>query len=393
MAAIPRLREYRGPAVLSYGFRPFYLLGSLFAGLGILIWLPVFAGTLELSSHFIGRDWHVHEMLYGYLAAIITGYLMTALPNWTGKLPAQGGPLLVLLFAWLAGRVAVALSAHIGWLAALVIDNAFILLVALAAGREIVAGKNWQNLKVVVALAVLFAGNLIFHIEAHTQGVADVGMRIGIAVVIGLIMLIGGRIIPSFTRNWLARQKPGPMPATIGPLDTANTAFAIAVLCLWVAVPYGPIPAAALLAAGVLQVVRLVRWVGYRTWGNPLVLIMHLAYAFVPAGFVLVGLSAFGTVPPTAGLHAWTAGAMGAMTLAVMSRTSLGLTGRPRVASVSTQILYALVIFGALARVWSAVDVSSGTALLHAAGGAWAAAFLGFAVVYWPVLTGPRPGR
>ena len=132
MAPIPRLRDYTGPALLSYGFRPFFLFGSLYAGLAILAWLPMFYGELELSTAFAPRDWHVHEMLYGYLPAVITGFLLTAVPNWTGRMPLQGRPLLVLVLAWAAGRVAVTTSAWIGWEAAAVIDSAFLLLVAAA---------------------------------------------------------------------------------------------------------------------------------------------------------------------------------------------------------------------------------------------------------------------
>ncbi len=388
--AIPRLRDYHGPALLSYGFRPFFLFGSLYAGLAILAWLPAFYGELELSTAFAPRDWHIHEMLYGYLAAVITGFLLTAVPNWTGRLPIQGPPLLVLVVVWLAGRLVIAVSASTGWVFAAVVDSSFLLLVGLATAREILAGKNWRNLKVLLILTVLFAGNAAFHLEAGLQGHAEYGARIGIAASIALIMLIGGRIVPSFTRNWLVRENPGRLPAPFGSFDVAAMLLSAAALLTWVVEPLGWWTGAALMAAGFLQAARLARWAGDRTSRDRLVLVLHVAYAFVPIGFVLVGLAAFSLVPASAGVHAWTGGAIGLMTLAVMSRASLGHTGRALVASMPTQIVYALALVAAVARVCAGVHPEWSQALLPAAGIAWAAAFLGFAMIYWNVLTRPR---
>jgi len=225
-----RLRRYDGPAILSYGFRPFFLLGSIYSGLAILVWLPVFRGELELASALTPRDWHVHEMLYGYLPAVITGFLLTAVPNWTGRLPLRGRPLLALVLIWLAGRIAVTVSAWTGWAAAAVVDAAFLLAVGMAVAREIIAGRNWRNLKVLTVLLVLFAGNVTFHFEAHVNGSADVGARVGIAGTVVLIMVIGGRIVPSFTRNWLARENPGRLPASFGRFDVVSVLLAGAAL-------------------------------------------------------------------------------------------------------------------------------------------------------------------
>ena len=183
MSPVPRLKDYRGPALLSYGFRPFFLLGAVFAGLAILAWLPMFSGELTLSTAFGPIDWHVHEMLYGYVPAVVTGFLLTAIPNWTGRLPIQGVPLLTLVAVWLAGRVAVTFSAEIGWLPAAIVDVAFLALVVAAAAREIVAGKNWRNLRVVGLVTLLLAGNVAFHLEAHINGGDEYGARIGIAAV------------------------------------------------------------------------------------------------------------------------------------------------------------------------------------------------------------------
>jgi uncharacterized protein involved in response to NO len=393
MAPIPRLRDYTGPALLSYGFRPFFLFGSLYAGLAILAWLPIFFGELELPTAFAPRDWHIHEMLYGFLPAVVTGFLLTAIPNWTGRLPLQGRPLLVLVVAWALGRLAVTTSALIGWLPAALIDLSFLVLVAAAAAREILSGKNWRNLKVLVVVGLLLAGNTVFHAEAHLQGSADYGMRIGIAATILLVMLIGGRIVPSFTRNWLARENPGRMPAPFGRFDIAAMICAGISLAAWIAVPESAATGAALIASGILQAIRLARWAGGRTWRDRLVLILHVAYAFVPLGFVLVGLASLGLLPSAAGVHAWTGGAIGTMTLAVMSRASLGHTGRALVATAAVQALYALVVLSALTRVCAAVHPEWSAGLLPLSGLAWTAAFLGFGIAYWNVFTKARVGR
>ena len=386
MNAIPRLKPHAGPALLSYGFRPFFLLGPLYAGLAILAWLPVFYGELSLATTFSPRDWHVHELLFGYVPAVVAGFLLTAIPNWTGRLPLQGGPLLGLVAAWLAGRFAVTLSAQIGWLAAAVVDCAFLVMMAAAVAREIAAGKNRRNLKIVALLGLLAIGNLAFHLEAHFEGIALHATRLGIATVIMLIMVVGGRIVPSFTRNWLMRRGPGRLPAPFGRFDLTCLALSGAGLVLWIFEPQGMPVGAALVAAAALNVVRLGRWAGDRTFADRLVLILHVGYAFVPLGFLLVGLSAFDIVAPSAGIHAWTAGAIGIMTLAVMSRASLGHTGRPLVASAALQAVYAAVLIAALARVCAALHPAWHGPLLHVAAFAWAAAFLGFAALYTPLL-------
>ncbi len=390
MAPIPRLRDYKGPALLSYGFRPFFLFGSLYAGLAIIAWLPLFYGKLELSTAFAPRDWHIHEMLYGYLPAVITGFLLTAVPNWTGRMPLQGRPLLVLVLTWVAGRVAVTTSTWIGWEAAAVVDNAFLLLVAAAMSREIVKGRNWRNIRVLITLGVLTAGNIVFHVESHVLGVADYGVRFGIAATMMLIMLVGGRIIPSFTRNWLVRENPGRLPASFGTFDVVSVAAAGTALLAWIVAPVWQVTGAALIAAGVLQAVRLARWAGERTWQNRLVLILHIGYAFVPLGFVLSGLASLELLSTGAGIHAWTGGAIGIMTLAVMSRASLGHTGRALAATAAVQAIYLLLVVAALARICASIHPAWSGTLLHIAGGAWAAAFVGFALAYWTVFTRPR---
>ncbi|MCF2524661.1 NnrS family protein [Bradyrhizobium sp. G127] len=383
---VPRLRRYQGPAVLSYGFRPFFLLGAAYAGLAILAWLPMFLGELTLRTAFVPRDWHVHEMLYGYLPAVITGFLFTAIPNWTGRLPIQGAPLLALVVVWVLGRFAVTCSAQIGWFAAMLIDISFLTLIAAAAGREIFAGRNWGNLKVVALIALLLVGNIAFHLEAHFAGAADYGIRAGIAVVVLLILLIGGRIVPSFTRNWLVRENPGRLPSPFARFDMAIVILSAAALLVWVVRQDGLLVGILLTLMAVLHIIRLGRWAGDRTSRERLVLILHIGYAFIPAGFLLAAAAALDFVPPSAGIHAWMAGAAGVMTLAVMTRASLGHTGQQLVASPTTQGIYVAIVIAALARICAVIVPAWSGPLLHMAAFAWAAAFLGFAVCFGPAL-------
>ena len=388
--SVSRSRDYRGLTLFSNGFRPFFFFGSVYAGAVMLVWLPAFYGQLKLGSAFAPRDWHVHEMLFGYIAAVVAGFLLTAVPNWTGRLPLQGRPLILLFSTWVAGRLAVSVSAWIGWAPAAAIDCMFLILLAAAAAREIIAGKKWDNLKIVAIVSLLAAGNLGFHLEAHFTGAAEYATRGGITVVITLIALIGGRIIPGFTRNWLAKRAPGPMPAPFGRFDIVTVAFSVIALLFWVVRPLDRTTGGLLLACGSLHLVRLLRWSGHRTLADRLVLILHVAYAFIPIGFVLAALSAFDVVAPGAGIHAWTGGAIGTMTLAVMSRATLGHTGQRLEASAATHVIYAAVIIAAVARVCAVLEADHAAVLLEVAGIAWTGAFLGFAAAYATTFWSPR---
>ncbi|QTL04404.1 NnrS family protein [Aquabacter sp. L1I39] len=392
MPAISRLRAHEGLAFLSYGFRPFFLLAALQAGLTILVWIGFVTGRIAVPTAFAPVDWHVHEMLFGFQAAAIGGFLLTAIPNWTGRLPVRGAPLLGLVLAWIAGRLAVAFSARIGWDLALALDMAFLILLAAACVREIVAGRNWRNLGVVVLLGLIGAANLAFHLEAHFTGEAAYARRGAIAAILVLVSLIGGRIIPSFTRNWLAPSGLGRLPVPFGAFDKAVLGATVLTCLVWVAAPASAVSGGLLALCAGLHLARLMRWAGDRTWRNPLLVILHVSYLFVPLGFGLGAAASLGWVLPGAGLHAWTAGAFGTLTLAVMSRASLGHTGRPLKAGALTQACYVLVVLGSLARVASALNLGP-PALLDVAGLAWSLGFLVFAAAYWPVLTGPRAAQ
>jgi uncharacterized protein involved in response to NO len=389
-AALARRRDYAGPALLSYGFRPFFLAAGAWAAFGILLWLPQYFGILTLPTTFGPLDWHIHEMLYGYVAASIAGFLLTAIPNWTGRLPVNGWPLAGLALLWLAGRAAILFSADIGCIVAAAIDVSFLATLAVVAAREIVAGKNWRNLRVLGVLGVLVAGNIVYHAEVLTSGAADYGIRIAIGAIVLLISIVGGRIVPSFTNNWLARNNPGRKPVSFSRFDAAVLAASIIALIAWIAAPMHGVTGALLICAGLMQAARLARWAGDRTLADRLVLVLHVGYAFIPIGFVLIGASIWsGAVPASAGIHAWTAGAIGLMTLAVMTRATLGHTGHALTASAATQAIYALVLVAAAARIAAAFTGSM--ALLESGGAAWIAAFAGFVLVYGPLLVRRKP--
>lgn len=382
-----QIRAYAGPALFSFGFRPFFLFGAAWSALALALWLPMLGGRVALPTALSPLDWHVHEMIYGYVPAVVAGFLLTAVPNWTGRLPVVGRPLVLLFSIWVAGRFAIATSALLTLVVAAVVDLAFLAALGLLIGREIVAGKNWHNLKVLVAVAVLLLGNAVFHWEAIVGSSRGTGTRIGVAATLLLIMLVGGRIIPSFTRNWLARQGPGRLPVAFDRTDLVVVATSAAALVAWVGLPAWWGTGVLAIVAAVANVWRLGRWAGERTAAEPLVLILHVAFAFVPIGFALLALGIFApSVVATAGaLHGWTAGAVGLMTLAVMTRASLGHTGQPVTATRPIQAIYVAAFVSALARIAAAFHLWR-EPMLHIAAIAWVAAFVGFVIVYGPLL-------
>lgn len=382
-----QIRSFTGPALLSYGFRPFFLFGALWAALAVALWLPMLSGHIVLPSALGPLEWHVHELVYGYVPAIVAGFLLTAVPNWTGRLPVVGMRLAVLFLIWIAGRIAVFFSLRIGAEIAAAVDLAFLAALGWVVAREIIASKNTHNLKVLAGVALLLAGNTLFHLEA-IAGIGDGhGTRLGIAAAILLIMLIGGRIVPSFTRNWLVRLGPGRLPTPFNRFDAVVMLVSGVALASWVVAPNAAATAALALTGAVLNVARLGRWAGARTTGEPLVLILHVAYAFVPIGFFLLalGIARPDIVAQSGALHGWTAGAIGTMTLAVMTRASLGHTSQPLTATRPIQFIYLAAVAAALARIAAAFDVLR-EPMLHASATAWIAAFSGFVIAFGPLL-------
>jgi len=389
---VEQIRSYKGPAILSFGFRPFFLAGALWAAIAVLLWLLMLSNQLTLPSAMAPLDWHAHELIYGYVPAIVAGFLLTAVPNWTGRLPVAGTPLLILFLIWLSGRLATLGSAIIGSEISAIVDLSFLAVLIAIIAREIIAGRNTRNLKVLVIVGLLFMGNGAFHLET-TYGIgSSYGMRIGIASTILLIMLVGGRIIPSFTRNWLVRQSPGRLPTPFNQLDAGIILVSIFALVCWVLMPLAEVTAIASVIAGGSNLGRLTRWAGERTVAEPLVAILHIAYLFIPIGFLLLSLQIWGPdiIGPTGALHAWTTGAIGLMTLAVMTRASLGHSGKLLTATRPVQLIYILACIAAIARIAAAFDLA-GEPMLHVSATAWIAAFAGFVIVYARLLLSKIP--
>jgi uncharacterized protein involved in response to NO len=366
--------------MLSQGFRPFFLLAGIWAPLSMAVFVALLRGDLTLPTVFGAVAWHYHELLFGYVAAVLAGFALTAIPNWTGRLPLQGAPLLGLVLLWLAGRVAVAVSALIGAEAAAVVDGLFLAALAAVILREIVAGRNWRNLPLVAAVTLFFLCNVLIHLE--TLGVIDSGGRaqkLPIAVIIVLISLIGGRIIPSFSRNWLARRGVERLPQGFGSFDKLTIAVTLVALAWWAVAPPGPVTGGLAVLAAALNLARLARWQGFATRTEPLLWVMHLGYLWIPVGLILLALASWlPGVSQSSAVHALTAGAIGTMTLAVMSRATLGHTGQPLHAGASLTLAYVLVTAAAGLRVSAALWDGAFTPLVWAAALAWIAAFLFF---------------
>ena len=390
--AIPRTRPYRGPALLSYGLRPLFLLGTLQALVAMLIWIGLLMGVMALPSAFAPRDWHIHAMLYGYIGAVIGGYLLTSMPNWTGRLPLTGLPLVGLVMLWLAGRIATAFSGLTGWEIAAAIDLAFPGVLLLAIAREIITGRNWRNLKIIALLTLLILGNAVFHFEASVLGRAEYGMRIAMAVVAMLVIVIGGRLVPSFTRNHLTRAENSATPRSFGLVDRIAIIAAILALASWALFPQASLSAAALGLAGIAHGVRVAGWRGYLIRGDSFSLAMNLAYAFVPLGFLMTGYAICAGIPSTGGLHLL-AGGFALMTVAVMARLSLAHTRRAVVASPLMQAILLALALSIAARLAASLDPERMMAWLMLAGGLWIAGFGGFFLAFARIWCGPAQER
>ncbi len=384
--------EPRGVALFSAGFRPFFLLAALWSAIAVPVWLAAYVHGYAPSA-MPAMIWHAHEMIYGYALATVTGFLLTAIPNWTGRLPLRGAPLAALAALWLAGRVALLLSATLGAAATLLIDLAFTAVLMAAVARELVAGRNFRNLPMVAALALLFAGNLLVHLQAlDVAYTAALGNRLGIATLAALIALVGGRIVPSFTRNWLVRMRPDVAPpASPSKLDLVCLVATVAGLAAWAGFPDSPIAFGMEILAGMAAAIRLSRWRGLATLREPLLVVLHLGYGWLAFGLALLGLNGFfGWLPPSAGMHALTVGAVGTMTLAVLTRASLGHSGRPLTAGAGTSAIYALVTLAALLRLAAPLAGAQVVLVISLAGAAWSAAFALFAALYGPLFLRPR---
>jgi len=379
--------------LFSYAFRPFFILGSFFAVLIVAIWVMQLHSPAGLSPEKI--YWHGHEMLVGFAMAAVAGFSLTAIATWTGRPAISGGMLVLLVLAWLAGRVAMGfLPPDAVWLSASV-DMLFPLMLCLYVAREIIGAGNQRNLPIVLIVALMAVLNLFFHLGR--AGVVAGDDRNALFLLLHLILLltaiIAGRIVPNFTANWLRQNSTNSgqkLPVSYMPLELLTLALTLATGLCATYLPASELLGWTALAAALAHGIRLYNWRGISTRTNPILFVLHVAYLWFPLGYLITALSQFGFwFPPSVALHALTMGVIGMMILAVASRVALGHTGRQLQVARAVVVAYWLLMLAVLVRLSGAfltqymvtVDVS---AML------WMAAFAIFAWVYFPVLTGPR---
>lgn len=392
LAALRKARAAATPAPLRGAYRLLFVGGAAWALIVATLWIASYSGSLTLPTAMNPLAWHQHEMLFGYLGAVIAGFLSAAVPNWTGRPAFAGTPVVLFVGLWLAARLAILFSATVPPLLGAALDVGFFAVAAVVALREIVAAGN-RNVPIPVVVLLFGAASALHHAEGMGAALPEgLGVRAGFAIVLILICLIGGRIIPAFTRNWMLKEgRSDGLPTLPARFDLLAIAAATVALTAWAVSPFALAAGWLLLAAASIHLVRLARWSGTAAARDPLVFILHIGYLWLPVGFALLGLSILDTViPTTAALHALAAGAMGTITLAVMTRASLGHTGRPLAADGWTMLIYLLVTAGAVLRVASPFLPFDYLLTLQLAGAAWGGAFLIFVLAYGPKLFAPR---
>ncbi|MDX1432874.1 MAG: NnrS family protein [Gammaproteobacteria bacterium] len=378
-----------GFALLAYGFRPFFLLAGLHAALAMPLWMAFLHGVDLPGAPLAPLAWHGHEMIYGFVMAAVAGFLLTAVPSWTGRRGFAGMPLLALVLVWLAGRVAVTVPLGLPASVVAAVDLAFPVALVLAILPSLVRSGNRRNLVLVGLLALLFIANLHFYLAgaASTEP-----LRLAVNALLLLVAMIGGRIVPAFTSARLKQRGfdvrlPG---RTL--IDRAALGAVVAVLVVDLVQP-GGMPAGIVAAlAAVLLALRLARWHGHRSFGEPILWVLHVAYAWLAVGLTLKSAWLLGGFVFASGwLHALSAGAFATMILAVMSRAALGHTGRALVAPASVAVAYALLTGAALARVFGPTAFPGAwTTWLGVAATLWTVAFVLYVIAYAPILCAPR---
>lgn len=382
-------------ALFDYGFRPFFLLAPLHAVLVLAAWLGFLHGLLPENGGWPALRWHGHEMLFGFTSAAIAGFLLTAVPNWTGRRGYAGTPLVMLAALWVAGRIAVnpAVAAP-AWLAA-ALDLAFFPALIGVILPSLVRAKNRRNYVFAGVLLVFTAASGLHHLEAAglARDTWAIGTRLGLDMLLVLVAVVGGRIIPSFTANALKRQGGSAAIVAWPLLDRLAIGALAAAVVVDLLLPETPWAGAVALAAAVLHALRLAQWQGLRTRRMPILWILHAAYAWIPIGLALKAAWLIGGSSWAANwMHALTIGAIATMILAVMSRVALGHTGRGLVAPRAIVGAYVALMAGAVLRVFGPVAFPSLTLdLIAAAGCLWILAFGAFVVVYTPILATARP--
>lgn len=377
--------------LLAYPFRIFFLIVGLYGCAIVLAWMGFLFGGLALPIGWSPLHWHSHEMLFGFTAPAIAGFILTAVCNWTGAPPLQGMKLLLLVAAWLIGRIAMWLASYLplSWVAGM--DMLFLLALAIVLLQVLIRHGNRRNMPLGGMILLLALANLLIHIGFNT---GDTNwLRQGQALAMGLVTLImlviGGRIIPLFTANWFRNQGLSVTICASPVLDRAAViTTALLIPAEWVALPW--LTGVLALTAALLNTLRLCGWKGWHTWPEPLLWVLHIGYTWLVVALLLKGLSAFALVAPTSWQHALGAGAMGTLILGVMTRVALGHTGRPLKLPAFGWLIYIGIILAAVLRVGAALgwlDYRLGV-MLAAAG--WCFAFSLFVVIYWPILTRPR---
>ena len=368
------------------GFRPFYLLAGLFAALSVPLWAARFAGWLGEWVYFSESVWHAHEMIFGYAFAVMVGFLFTAVRNWTGRPTPSGGTLAAIALAWLAARVLV----FTPWTElAAIADAAFALAAAAGIAVPLIASGNRRNYFFIALLVLLGAVNLCFYLAKDDvlDAPVGVGLEIALDLILFVMAVMGGRLIPMFTANAI----PGAAPRRAPWLDRAALA-AVLLLVVFDAIgaPEEPMAVLAGLAA-LLHGARFLLWRPWRTVHRPLVWILHASYAWIVIHLALRAFGELGLIMPSLATHALTVGAIGGMTLGMMTRTARGHTGRPLEAGGGEVAAYVLIQLAALVRVFGPMFFPAlYLDAIIVSGALWSLAFLAFTVVFWPVLTRPR---
>jgi len=369
----------------SYGFRPFYLLGSIFGAVSILLWTAQHAGLLP-SAYLRGPLWHGHEMLFGFATAVIAGFLLTAVATWTQQPPLRGLPLMALALLWLAGRVLVLTPMS---MAAAIATPLFPIAVAAALSVPLIRTGNRRNLVFVALLALL--GLMAAGVHLAALGLLrlppGLGVQVGLDVVLLTIVVVAGRVLPMFTNNGV----PG-AGATRQPLLEKLAIGSIVLLGVLDLSAWNPLLAALVAASAALaHAARLYLWRPWRTLRTPLVWILHAAYAWIVVHLALRSLAGLGWVSPSLAIHALTIGAIGGMTIGMMTRTARGHTGRSLHAGRPEAAMFVLVQISALVRVAGGILAPQAyLSSVHVSGVLWSTAFALYALFYWKALTSPR---
>ncbi|MDA1091097.1 MAG: NnrS family protein [Proteobacteria bacterium] len=386
-------------AFLSYGFRPFFLFAGLYGVVGMAAWLALIGLNTEaasLSADFPPSQWHAHEMLFGYTTAVFAGFLLTAAPGWTRRAPIAGGPLALLAVVWVSGRAAVWLSAYLAPTLVAVIDLSFLVLLFGLVFTTLTTGSK-RHLVFLGVLALLFSANAMVHLErlGFTGNSAGAGHLLALDTYIVLITVIGGRVVPAFTRNTLRRDgDDDPLPPRPW-LDRMAILSVVAVLVAGQVADDDALLGGLAVAAALINGLRLVGWRGWRILDQPIAWILHLGYGWMVAGLAFKGVALLsGTIAETTALHVLTIGAVGSMTLGIMTRAGLGHTGRALRVTPAITFAYLAVSAAAVIRVGGPLLLPDYyTAVMVGAGVSWCAAFAVFSWVYWPILTRPRLGQ